>query len=52
MAAGAAKVEAGSAQADEAGAALAEILRAVEQTVTQVGEIASGALAWRSRRDR
>ncbi len=48
---GAAKVAAGSAQADEAGQALREIRRAVEQTVQQVGEIASGAqdMAARSR---
>jgi len=39
--------EAGSAQATRLALRWPEILRAVEQTVTQVGEIASGALAWR-----
>ncbi|MCC6177053.1 MAG: MCP four helix bundle domain-containing protein [Chloroflexi bacterium] len=42
---GAQKVEDGSAQADRAGAALSEILRAVEATVQQVDEIASAAQA-------
>ena len=40
---GALKVEDGSAQADQAGKALAEILEAVDATVRQVGEIASAA---------
>jgi methyl-accepting chemotaxis protein len=43
MQAGASKVEAGSAKADQAGRALAEILAAVETTVRQVSEIASSA---------
>jgi methyl-accepting chemotaxis protein len=40
---GAQKVEDGSAQADQAGKALGEILQAVESTVRQVGEIAEAA---------
>ena len=40
---GAQQVRAGSAQADQAGAALGEILTAVEATVRQVTEIASAA---------
>ncbi len=40
---GSAKVEEGSKRADQAGAALAEILDAVESTVTQVSQIADGA---------
>jgi methyl-accepting chemotaxis protein len=40
---GSAKVEQGSAKADEAGAALSQILRAVEATVGQVNEIARAA---------
>ncbi len=40
---GSAKVEAGSAKADEAGVALGEILRAVEATVGQVTQIATAA---------
>jgi methyl-accepting chemotaxis protein len=43
MEAGAARVEAGSVQADQAGRALAEILAAVEQTVGQVDQIATAA---------
>jgi len=43
MAQGAAKVEAGTAKADQAGGALGEILAAVEQTVRQVTEIAASA---------
>ncbi len=40
---GSVKVEAGAAKADEAGAALGEILRAVEATVSQVTQIAAAA---------
>jgi methyl-accepting chemotaxis protein len=40
---GSEKVGEGSARADQAGAALAEILQAVEATVTQVGGIATAA---------
>jgi len=43
MQSGAAKVEQGSTRADEAGRALADIRRAVEATVKQVGEIAASA---------
>jgi methyl-accepting chemotaxis protein len=43
MAAGAAKVEAGSAKADQAGRALAEILSAVDHMVVQVKGIADAA---------
>jgi methyl-accepting chemotaxis protein len=43
MSQGSAKVELGSAKADQAGGALGEILTAVEQTVRQVTEIASAA---------
>jgi methyl-accepting chemotaxis protein len=51
METGARKVEDGSAQADQAGQALGEILGAVEDTVRQVGAIADStqAMALRSR---
>ncbi len=45
---GSAKVEAGSVKADEAGAALNEILRAVDATVGQVTQIATAAQAMAS----
>ncbi len=43
MSGGAARVEQGKVQADQAGAALSEILSAVENTVAQVSEIAGAA---------
>jgi methyl-accepting chemotaxis protein len=43
MHAGAGKIEAGSARADQAGRALGEILRAVESTVQQVNQISRSA---------
>ncbi len=43
MASGTAKVQEGSAQADQAGRALGEILKAVEATVAQVDSIAGAA---------
>ena len=43
MDSGAAKVELGSEKADQAGQALEEILKAVQDTVRQVGEIASSS---------
>jgi methyl-accepting chemotaxis protein len=51
MGQGAEQVAAGSTRAQQAGAALEEILRAVEQTVDEVSEIAAGAqaMAMRSR---
>jgi methyl-accepting chemotaxis protein len=43
MHAGASKIEAGSARADQAGRALGEILRAVESTVLQINQISRSA---------
>jgi methyl-accepting chemotaxis protein len=43
MHAGASKIEAGSARADQAGVALGEILRAVESTVQQINQISRSA---------